>query len=234
MKLPILISVPHAGLEIPSEVRAYNLLTQKEIIEDADDGASEIYAIESHVQAYVTTDIARVFVDMNRSENDRTKDGVVKTHTCWDVPIYNNPLPVDLIELMIKKYHRPYHEKLTDSSSGVKYGIDCHTMADIGPPISPDPGQKRPLVCLSNADGVFPVDWLRIMKDCFQQSFQVDISLNQPFKGGNIIRTHASEMPWVQVEISRTNDLDNKQKQKKFLDAIRQFHSIIMGIEPDE
>ncbi|MGB2806772.1 MAG: N-formylglutamate amidohydrolase [Sedimentisphaerales bacterium] len=234
MKLPILISVPHAGLEIPSEVRAYNLLTQKEIIEDADDGASEIYAIESHVQVYVTTDIARVFVDMNRSENDRTRDGVVKTHTCWDVPIYNNPLPVDLIELMIKKYHRPYHKKLTDSSSGVKYGIDCHTMADIGPPISPDPGQKRPLVCLSNADGVFPVDWLRIMKDCFQQSFQIGISLNQPFKGGNIIRTHASEMPWVQVEISRTNDLDNKQKQKNFLDAIRQFHSIIMGIEPDE
>ena len=234
MKLPILISVPHAGLEIPSEIRAYNLLTQKEIIEDFDGGASEIYAIESHVQAYVTTDIARVFVDMNRSEDDLTRDGVVKTHTCWDVPIYNNPLPVDLIELMIKKYHRPYHEKLTDSSSGVKYGIDCHTMADIAPPISPDPGHKRPLVCLSNADGVFPVDWLRIMKNCFQQSFQIEISLNQPFKGGNIIRAHASEMPWVQVEISRTNDLDNKQKQKKFLDAIRQFHSIIMGIKPDE
>ncbi|MHC4144182.1 MAG: N-formylglutamate amidohydrolase [Planctomycetota bacterium] len=232
MKLPILISVPHAGLEIPSEVRAYNLLTQKEIIDDGDGGASEIYAVESYVQAYVTTDVARAYVDMNRSENDRTRDGVVKTHTCRDVPIYIRPLPADLIDVIIKKYYRPYHEKLTSLSSGVRFGIDCHTMADVGPPISPDPGQKRPLVCLSNADGTFSVDWLKIMKDCFQQSFQVGISLNQPFKGGNIIRTHASEMPWVQVEISRTNDLDNKQKHKKFLDAIKQFHSIIMGAEP--
>jgi len=232
MKLPVLISVPHAGLKIPPEIRAYNLLTQKEIIKDSDEGASEIYAVQSHFQAYITTDIARVFVDLNRSENDRTRDGVVKTHTCWDVPIYNKPLPVELIEVMIKKYHRPYHEKLTSSSSGVNFGIDCHTMADFGPPIGPDPGQKRPLVCLGNADGAFPDRWFRIMKDCFRTSFQVEISLNKPFRGGNIIRTHASEMPWVQVEISRTDVLDNKQKQKKFLDAIRKFHSIIKAIEP--
>ena len=234
MKLPVLISVPHAGLKIPPEIRAYNLLTKKEIIKDSDEGASEIYAVKSHVQAYVTTDIARVFVDMNRSENNRTRDGVVKTHTCWDVPVFNKPLPVELIEVMIKKYHRPYHEKLTLSSSGVNFGIDCHTMADIGPPISPDPGQKRPLICLGNADGAFPDRWLTILKDCFQQSFQVEISLNKPFRGGNIIRTHASEMPWVQMEISRTDVLDNKQKREKFLDAIRKFHSIITAIKPDE
>jgi formiminoglutamase len=234
MKLPILISVPHAGVEIPSEVRAFNLLTQEEIICDGDGGASEIYAIGSYVKAYVTTNIARAFVDLNRSENDRTRDGVVKSHTCWDVPIYINPLPEDLIEVMIKKYHRPYHKKLTHSSSVVKFGIDCHTMADIGPPMGQDPGQTRPLVCLSNANGTFPTDWLETMKECFQQSFQVLVPLNQPFTGGYIIRSHASEMPWLQVEISRTNDLNNKQKQQKFLEAIRQFHSIIMGVEPDE
>jgi hypothetical protein len=32
MKLSILISVPHAGFEIPSEVKTYNLLTQEDII----------------------------------------------------------------------------------------------------------------------------------------------------------------------------------------------------------
>ena len=234
MKLPILISVPHAGLEIPSEVRTYNLLTQEEIICDGDEGASEIYAIGSYVQAYVTTNIARAFMDLNRSANDRGQDGVVKTHTCWDVPIYMGQLPEDLIEVMIRKYYQPYHEKLTLFAADMKFGIDCHTMADIGPPISPDPGQKRPLVCLGNADGAFPFDWLRIMEDCFRQSFQVGISLNQPFKGGYIIQAHASEMPWIQVEISRTNVLDNKQKQKMFLDAIRKFHSIITAIELDE
>jgi len=227
MKLPILISVPHAGFEIPSEVEEYNLLTQEEIICDGDEGASEIYAIESHVQAYVTTDIARAFVDVNRSANDRGRDGVVKTHTCWDVPIYMGLLPEDLIEVMIRKYYRPYHEKLTLFAADVKFGIDCHTMAEIAPPISPDSGQERPLVCLSDADGAFPTDWLETMKDCLQQSFQVEVSLNRPFKGGHIIQAHASEMPWVQVEISRTDHLDNEEKKKKFLDTIEKFYSII-------
>lgn len=227
MTLPILISVPHAGFEIPSEVKTHNLLTQEEIICDGDEGASEIYAIETHVQAYVTTDIARAFVDVNRSANDRGQDGVVKTHTCWGVPIYMGQLPEDLIKVMIRKYYWPYHEKLTHFASGVKFGIDCHTMADIAPPISPDPGQKRPSVCLSNADRAFPVDWLETMKDCFQQSFEVEVSLNQPFKGGYIIQAHASEIPWVQVEISRTNNLDNEEKKKKFLDTIEKFYSII-------
>jgi N-formylglutamate deformylase len=227
MKLPILISVPHAGFEIPPEVKTYNLLTQEEIICDGDEGASEIFAIESYVQAYVTTDIARAFVDVNRSANDRGRDGVVKTHTCWDVPIYIGQLPEDLIEVMIGKYYQPYHEKLTLFSTDVKFGIDCHTMAEIAPPIGPDSGQERPLICLSDADGAFPADWLETMKDCFQQSFQVEVSLNQPFKGGYIIQAHASEIPWVQVEISRTNNLDNEEKKKKFLDTTEKFYSII-------
>ena len=227
MKLPILISVPHAGFEIPSEVEAYNLLTQEEIICDGDEGASEIYAIESHVQAYVTTDFARAFVDVNRTANDRGQDGVVKTHTCWDVPIYMGQLPEDLIEVMIRKYYQPYHEKLIHFAADKKFGIDCHTMSDIAPPVSPDPGQKRPLVCLSNANGTFPTDWLEAMKDCFQQSFEVEVLLNWPFKGGYIIQAHASEIPWVQVEISRTDHLDNKEKKKIFLDTIRKFYSII-------
>ena len=227
MKLPILISVPHAGFEVPSEVETYNLLTEDEIICDGDKGASEIYAIESHVQAYVTTDIARAFVDVNRLANDRGRDGVVKTHTCWDVPVYKVPLPDYLIEVMIGKYYRPYHEKLTLFAADAKFGIDCHTMVEIGPPASSDPGRERPLVCLSDADGAFPADWLKSMKDCLQQSFQVEVSLNRPFKGGHIIQAHASEMPWVQVEISRTDHLDNEEKKRRFLSTIEKFYSII-------
>ncbi len=227
MKLPILISVPHAGFEIPPEVETYNLLTREEIICDGDEGASEIYAIESYVQAYVTTEIARAFVDVNRSVYDRERDGVVKTHTCWNVPIYMGQLPEDLVEEMISKYYRPYHEKLTLFSADVRFGIDCHTMAEFAPPSSPDSGQERPLVCLSDADGAFPTDWLVAMKDCFQRSFQVEVSLNRPFKGGHIIQAHASEMPWVQVEISRKDYLDNKEKKKRFLDSIEKFYSII-------
>ena len=89
MKLPILLSIPHAGWRIPEEVQDICLLTNKDILADGDAGAAEIYIpLKEKVEAFVTTDIARAIVDMNRAENDFWKDGVIKTHTCWDVPIY--------------------------------------------------------------------------------------------------------------------------------------------------
>ena len=93
MKLPILMSVPHAGLQVPPEAAPCCCLTESEIIADGDDGAAEIYDLADHVAEYVTTGIARAIVDQNRAVDDRRADGVVKTHTCWNVPVYREPLP---------------------------------------------------------------------------------------------------------------------------------------------
>ena len=75
MTLPLLISVPHAGLRVPPEAERFCKLTETEIAKDGDEGAAEIYTIESEVECYVTTDIARAIVDLNRAEDDRRKDG---------------------------------------------------------------------------------------------------------------------------------------------------------------
>ena len=88
MKLPVLLSVPHGGLEVPSEVAHICALTPKEIAEDGDEGARELYDLENHVAGFVDTDVARAIIDLNRAEDDFSKDGVIKTHTCWDVPVY--------------------------------------------------------------------------------------------------------------------------------------------------
>ena len=40
MTLPLLLSVPHAGLTVPSQVENLCLLTKKEIVEDGDEGAA--------------------------------------------------------------------------------------------------------------------------------------------------------------------------------------------------
>ena len=80
MTLPFLVSVPHAGLSVPPEVEGLCILEEQDIIEDGDEGAAEIYyPLKDQVTAFVFTDIARAIVDMNRREDDRTKDGVVKT-----------------------------------------------------------------------------------------------------------------------------------------------------------
>lgn len=225
MTLPILLSVPHAGTATPSEVRALCRLEQDEIVADGDVGAAEIYALERHVAAFLTTSVARAFVDLNRARDDRRKDGVVKTHTCWDVPIYSAPLPDDVVLSLLERHHRPYHEALRALARepGVRLGVDGHTMAAFGPPVGPDPGSERPAVCLGNADGTCPDPWIRTMATCFEETFQRPVAINVPFSGGYIVRTHAAELPWIQIELSRAEYASVEEKRRWVLAALTAF-----------
>jgi formiminoglutamase len=216
--------LPHAGLGVPDEAAPFCVLTSEQIAEDGDVGASEVYALEASFQVFVTTDVARAIVDLNRAEQDRSKDGVVKTHTCWDVPVYRPFPPESVIRELLDRYWRPYHGSLTaGANSGVRLGLDLHTMAAIGPPVGPDPGRERPRVCLSNADGTCPRAWIESLQRWFRHSFGPDVRINQPFRGGYITRTHACELPWVQVEISRGPFMTNACKRAAVLEALERW-----------
>jgi len=223
MNLPLLISVPHGGVRIPPEVESLNALTLEQIIEDSDEAATDIYPFRGAVTAFVATDIARAYVDVNRAETDRGKDGVVKTHTIYEVPIYRQPLQIKHIHMLLTRYYRPYHSKLTLLSGGVKLGIDCHTMAALAPPMSADAKSKRPSICLSCADGTCPKDWFDLMAECLAGSFGCEVSLNDPFKGGHIIRHHATELPWMQLELSRAEFTGLAEKRARVLQAFKEW-----------
>jgi formiminoglutamase len=222
-RLPLLLSVPHAGWQVPPEVGDLCILSHREIVEDGDEGAAEIYfGLEREVEAMVTTRIARAVIDMNRPEDDRGRDGVVKTHTCWDVPVYRTSLPEKAVAALLRRYHRPYHARLRAlGKSNVLLGVDCHTMAAVGPPVGPDPGKQRPKVCLSNANGTCPAEWMDDLVACFQHTLDSPISVNTPFSGGHIIRLHSTELPWVQLELSRAPFLSDGEKQLRVLEALR-------------
>lgn len=215
MTLPFLLSVPHAGLTVPPEAAPYCALTPREIAEDGDESAAPIYlGLEPLVAAFHTTDTARAIVDMNRAEDDRRRDGVVKTHTCWNVPVYRTPLPGEVAERLIGHYHRPYHRRLTElaTETTARLAIDCHTMAAYGPPVGPDSGRERPWICLGNADGTCPDAWIGALKACFEEQIGPNVTINDPFSGGYITRKHAAEMPWLQLEMSRAPFLSDADK----------------------
>lgn len=221
MTLPLLLSVPHAGLLVPSEVKDLCILSMKDIIEDGDEGAVEIYLpLYTEVSSLVTTDVARAVLDMNRAENDRRKDGVVKTQTCWDVSVYRKFPSEEVIRTLIENYYRPYHTNLTHDAKTVKLGVDCHTMAAKGPPISPDPGMERPAICISNANFTCPQEWIISLAWCFEKVFETNVSINYPFKGGYIIISHAKELPWIQLELSRTHFFTNEEKSSRVIEAL--------------
>jgi len=227
-KLPFLVSVPHAGLKLPKEVEPYFALTEQQIIDDSDEGAAEVYAIETDVSAFVTTDVARVIVDMNRSPTDRGPDGVVKTRTCSNVKVYHSALPEDMVGMLIDRYHSPYHRRLKELAPKAMFGVDCHTMASVGPPLGPDPGCERPAVCLSNGRGTCPHERFNCLASCLEKAFGLEVSLNKPFKGGHIICSHSGELPWVQIEFSRGFSLPHTEKRARLLQALQRFCDLVL------
>ncbi len=212
-KLPILVSVPHGGTRIPSEIHAKHILTKRDIFWDSDGFTCQIYQASDLVFAYVETDIARAALDLNRAEDDlppKNPDGIVKQKTCLGVSLYpNDALPSkEDTAILIEKYYRPYHSSLRRLTEQATLALDCHSMLSEGPAIGPDPGGKRPLFCLSNRDGqTCAPELLARVRTIFAQAFDLsenDVQLNAPFKGGYITRTYgANPCPWIQVEMSR-------------------------------
>ncbi|HXV64150.1 MAG TPA: N-formylglutamate amidohydrolase [Vicinamibacteria bacterium] len=231
MTLPLLLSVPHAGTRVPPEAEPYCILTPREVVEDGDVGAREIYDLASEVEAFHTTDVARAIVDLNRAVDDFRQDGVVKTHTCWNVPVYRDFPPREVVTELLDRYYHPYHARLRHlaTSTDVKLGIDCHTMAPYGPPVGPDPGIERPRACLSNGEGTCPRAWIEAMREAFHRTIGPSVKINHPFQGGFITRTHAAELPFVQLEMSRAPFRTDGEKRAAVLEALREFCEVVFS-----
>jgi formiminoglutamase len=111
----------------------------------------------------------------------------------------------ELVAALLAHYYYPYHEKLRELALGgdVRVGIDCHTMAAVGPPVAPDPGQRRPVACVSDGEGTCDRGWTEELATQLAESLGGEVRINDPFKGGLITQSHAAEMPWLQLEVSR-------------------------------
>lgn len=231
-KLPVLISIPHGGTEIPPELASRVCITPKDQFEDGDALTREIYAIKD-VLLCVEGNIARAFVDLNRDVSDlppKNPDGVVKSMTCLGKPIYQpgQELDKDLTEAVIKKYYLPYHELIRrnlDSSNEIEFMLDCHTMEAVGPQISPDPGETRPKFCLgSNFGESCPKEIAQRMADCIRTAFELkkeDVVIDAPFSGGHITRTYGNKpIPCLQIEMNRVLYLSDPWFDKESLTVL--------------
>ena len=229
MRLPLLLSVPHAGTEVPAEVAPYCALTPEQIIADGDKEAADIYALADEVATHVTTTVARAVVDLNRAPDDFSRDGAIKTHTCWEVPVWDPPLPPGLAAALIGDHWQPYHERLRDLGTSGRFllGVDGHTMAAHGPPVGPDAGAERPAACVSNADGTCPQAWIETLQAVLARRLGREVTINHPFRGGYITRTHATEMPWLQIEFSRAPFASPATKRSAVLEALRELCATI-------
>jgi N-formylglutamate deformylase len=215
IQLPVILSIPHSGFKTPEELKQRVFLTQDQIFDDSDAFTFDIYNLKDKVAEVISTDIARAFVDLNRAVDDRppqNPDGVVKTLTCYEVPVYRKTMEPGekLIAELLKKYYEPYHRKIREAvkEQGIVLGLDCHSMAETPPPISPDHGKKRPSICLGNGQGKScSEEMTKKLAHCFREAFDLgpaEVAINRPFSGGYITRTYGQNpLPWIQIEMNR-------------------------------
>ena len=224
-QLPILITVPHGGTEVPNELKNRTALKEQDIFDNSDSMTRELFNFKDKVYAFIDASISRAFIDLNRSPLDKppvNMDGVIKKLTIFGKQVYksgNYPDDV-LIHSLLNKYFYPYHKKIDGllNKSKIKLAIDCHSMMPVSHIISIDKNEKRPLICLSNGgdDQGQPLgknnkttcsaEILQVMSECFQAVLEInpsDIKMNHPFTGGYTIQSHKNDdIPWIQIQIN--------------------------------
>lgn len=232
-KLPIAIIIPHGGLEIPPELEGRVALSPEQIFNEADAYVDDIFGYQDRVLHWLNFPYARGILDVNRPDDaslhHRLGDGAIKTKSSYGVPVFHEGQEpdVELVNKLINKYWRPWHEKLTAivDDPAVKLIIDCHSMAAVGPAAYDDPSALRPRVSASNlgdGQGERRESWGLItaspaMTRFFGQrmgELLADIpdltepgasyALNEPYLGGWAMRLYGgSYKPWLMVELSR-------------------------------
>lgn len=215
-KLPVLLSIPHGGMQKPPELDGHLSITKRDLFDDSDPFVVEIYDVGEKVQRVIKADIARAFVDLNRSLQDlppSNPDGLIKSATCYQKPIYIKGREPDesLTNVLIELYYKPYHRRIQRSIQelDLQLCLDCHSMASVAPNISPDGNnKKRPKFCLSNQNGkTSSNEMISLLADCISKSYKIekkDILINNPFLGGHITKTYGNNpIPWIQVEMNR-------------------------------
>ena len=236
-KLPILLSIPHGGTKRPKELEDHLCITNKDQFDDSDPFVIEIYNLENKVERVISSEIARAYIDLNRSPQDlppQNPDGLIKSTTCYQKKIYIKGREPDdsLTKKLIQLYYLPYHRSIQKSLREIdlQLCLDCHSMASQAPNISPDGKNKeRPLFCLSNQNGkTSSNEMIELLADCISESFQINrnqILLNNPFLGGYITKTYGNNpIPWIQIEMNRKLYLTDPWFDKDSL-TLKKSHS---------
>lgn len=214
MRLPVLLSIPHGGTKVPPEVLHMVSIQKREIMRDGDAHTTQIYDVGDEVRVVVQAEMARAFVDMNRSIRDvphSHPDGMIKSATCYGVPIYDVQPDHAVRDTLVQNYYLPYHRAIQRGlREDIQLCVDCHSMASEPPLVSPDAESgARPLFCLSNRRGrTCPDRMMERLADCISESYGIgmsDIRFNDPFLGGHITETYGNNpLPWIQMEMNRS------------------------------
>lgn len=224
--IPLLISVPHAGTQIPDAIAAR--MTDAALqTPDTDWHVDRLYDFAQDLGAHMLVATqSRFVVDLNRPPGDenlypgQNTTGLCPVDTFDEEPIYKDPADrpgtVEISE-RVAAYWRPYHDKLTETLDLMRaqYGYallwDAHSIRSAVPRFFDG---HLPDLNLGNAGGAScDPNLADRLLDIAQNAEDYSAVLNGRFKGGYITRHYGDpggNVHAVQLELSQATYMNEQ------------------------
>ncbi len=229
-RVPILLSVPHCGIEFPQEIRSGYKQSLIQSPDDTDWFVHQLYDFASAMGiTMIHAQYSRWVIDLNRDPQSKPlySDGRIITALCPTTTflgesIYNDErakLENEEVSRRVEKYYNPYHQKIQELLEELKgkFGKvllwDCHSIRQQVPTIHKE---KFPDLILGDADGTSASPGLIETAINNLESAGYGFSHNYPFKGGHITRYFgkpSENQHALQLEMTKMNYMDDAEKK---------------------
>ena len=233
--VPVLLSVPHAGRDYPSEMLEALRLPPAVLLR-LEDRYADILTRRCVQLGYpvIMARRARAWIDLNRDEQDIDTEmvqgalrsdypppgvkqrgglGLIPRRLSGAGELWKRQFTLDEVEHRILSFHRPYHEAVADILEqmrlrfGVAILLDLHSM----PPIRGVTSGPAPQFVIGDRFGKSAASRYAELLMARLQSQGFNAALNHPYAGAYILRRHArpgANIHAIQLEVDRSLYLD--------------------------
>ncbi|MGY8984315.1 MAG: N-formylglutamate deformylase [Sphingomonadales bacterium] len=222
---PLLVSMPHVGLEIPRKIKE-KMTDEALALNDTDWFIDRLYnfLVELDVSV-ISAKYSRYVVDLNRGRDGlslypgQRVTGLCPKMTFDDCALYKDKYEPD-VESRTKKYWQPYHDKINEELSRIKSKFGRAMLWDAHSIKSRIPGLFDgclPDLNLGTGNGVTASHALVEKLDGIISKSSYSSALNGRFKGGYITRHYGkpkNNIHAVQLEISQIIYMDESPNIK--------------------
>ncbi|HEY6080121.1 MAG TPA: N-formylglutamate amidohydrolase [Polyangiaceae bacterium] len=236
-EVPVIVEVPHAGLELDAQVLSTLTAPAQSIGRDADLYVDELYADAPDCGAtLLTARMSRYVCDLNRSEHDVDRDtvqgatgrasphGLIWRSTTESRAAIAVPLPRTELERRLQSYYRPYHDKLDElvrarlERHGFVILVSGHSMPSRGRDGHDDPGRERADVVPGTRQRSTAAATVIEAVEQVSARFRLGVAHDDPYRGGHTtIRfgRPSAGIHAIQIELSRKLYMDELTLAKK-------------------
>jgi N-formylglutamate amidohydrolase len=229
---PVVVEVPHAGLDVPPDLSEPSIATDEQRRRDADLFVDRLYAsAPAHGAPLLVARVSRYVCDLNRDPEDvdalavsdlpnprpSAPRGFVWRLTTEGAPALSRPLAEGEWRARRDRVWAPYHDRLAAlleaarAAHGFAVLISGHSMPSVGRAGHSDRGRRRADVVVGVRGGTSCAGAIRDLVSGHFSSRGYSVAIDDPYRGGATTERYgrpSESLHAVQIEVARALYMD--------------------------